>query len=68
MITCLYGGGPTEELLAGTALLNNLNESRLQLLNRRNVVCENTHLSGFSGDVDLDDSLRLVDGLLMPVS
>lgn len=53
----------TEELLAATALLNNLNESRLQLLNGRDVVCKNTHLAGFGGDVDLDDIGRLVDGL-----
>jgi hypothetical protein len=54
-------GGPTEELLAPTALLNDLNQSRLQLLNRRNVICENAHLSGFCWDIDLDNILRFVD-------
>jgi hypothetical protein len=52
-------------LFAAAALLNNLDESRLQLLDGRNMVCKNTHFTGFSGDVDLDDIGRLVDGLLM---
>jgi hypothetical protein len=47
----------TEELLASTTLLNNLNESRLQLLNGSNVVCEHTHFAGFRGNVDLDNIL-----------
>jgi hypothetical protein len=55
----------TEELFAAAALLNNLDESRLQLLDGRNMVCKNTHFTGFSGNVDLDDIGRLVDGLLM---
>lgn len=46
--------GHTEELLAGAALLHNLNETGLELLNRGNVVGEDTHLTGFGGDVDLD--------------
>lgn len=46
--------GRTEELLAGTTLLNDLNETGLELLNGGDVVGENTHLSGFGGDVDLD--------------
>lgn len=47
----------TEELLATTALLDDLDESGLQLLNGRYVVGKDTHLSGLSGDVDLDDIL-----------
>lgn len=43
-----------EELLVGTTLLNDLNKTRLQLLNGRNVVGEDTHFSGLGGDVDLD--------------
>lgn len=58
-------GGRTEELLGATGLLNNLNHTRLQLLNRGNVVGENTHLARLRGDVDLDDLLGLVDGLFM---
>jgi hypothetical protein len=46
--------GRTEKLLAGTALLNDLDETGLQLLNRGNVVGKNTHLSRLSGNVDLD--------------
>lgn len=46
--------GRTEELLVGTTLLNDLNKTRLQLLNGRNVVGEDTHFSGLGGDVDLD--------------
>lgn len=55
--------GRTEELLGTTSLLNNLNEAGLELLDRRNVVGENTHLTGLGGDVDLNDILRLVDRL-----
>ena len=55
--------GRTEELLGTTSLLNNLNEAGLKLLDRRNVVGENTHLTGLGGDVDLNDILRLVDRL-----
>ena len=58
-------GTRTEELLGAAGLLNNLNQTRLQLLNRGNVVGEDTHLAGLRGDVDLDDLLRLVDGLFM---
>jgi hypothetical protein len=54
----------TEELLAATALFDDLNQTRLQLLNRGNVVGEDTHFSGLGGNVDLDDILGLVDGLL----
>lgn len=52
----------TEELL-GTTLLNNLDQTGLQLLNRGNVVGKDTHLTALGGDVDLDDFLRLVDRL-----
>jgi hypothetical protein len=46
--------GRTEELLVGTTLLNDLNETGLELLNGGNVVGEDTHFSGLGGDVDLD--------------
>lgn len=55
----------TEELLAATTLLNDLNETGLQLLDGWNVVCKNTHLTRLGWDVDLDDICRLVDGLRM---
>ena len=54
--------GRTEETLAA-ALLNDLDDTGLQLLNRRDVVGEDTHLTGLGGDVDLDGILGLVDGL-----
>jgi hypothetical protein len=47
----------TEELLSTTALLNDLDQTGLQLLDRGNVVGENTHLTGLGGDVDLDNIL-----------
>lgn len=56
-------GKPTEVLLVATALLNDLDQTRLQLLNGRDVVGENTHVSGLGGQVDLDDILGLVEGL-----
>ena len=43
----------TEVLLGGTALLNNLDEARLQLLDGGNVVGKDTHLTGGGGEVDL---------------
>lgn len=46
--------GHTEELLASAALLQNLNETGLELLDGGDVVGENTHLTSFGGDVDLD--------------
>lgn len=54
-------GRRTEKLLAASVLLNNLNQSRLELLNRRDVVGEETHLSRLGGEVDLDDVLGGVD-------
>lgn len=53
------GIGRTEELLVGTALFHDLNETGLQLLDGGNVVGEDTHLTGLGGDVDLD-TVRLV--------
>lgn len=46
--------GHTEELLAGTAFLHDLNETGFELLNGGNMVGENTHLTGLGGDVNLD--------------
>lgn len=45
--------GHTEVLLVGTALLEDLNETGLELLDGGNVVGEDTHLTGGGGDVDL---------------
>ena len=45
--------GRTEVLLAGTALLEDLNETGLELLDGGNVVGEDTHVTGGGGDVDL---------------
>jgi hypothetical protein len=53
-----------EELLVGAGLLDDLNKTRLQLLDGSNVVGEDTHLTGLGGKVDLDDILGLVDGLV----
>lgn len=50
-----------EELLGATGLLNDLDQSWLELLDGWDVVGENTHLSGVGGDVDLDDILRVID-------
>lgn len=50
----------TEELLAAARLLDDLNETRLQLLDGWNVVGENTHLSGLGWDVDLHTVLSSV--------
>ncbi len=54
-----------EELLGGSGLLNDLDESWLELLDGWNVVGEDTHLSGVGGDVDLNDVLGGVDLLLV---
>lgn len=58
----------TEELLVTAGLLDDLDDTGLQLLDGRNVVGEDTHLAGLSGDVDLDDILRLVNGLRAAIS
>lgn len=57
-----HRGEHTEELLAA-ALLNNLNQTGLELLNGGHVVGQDTHLSRLGGQVDLDDILGLVEGL-----
>lgn len=44
----------TEELLAATGLLNNLNKTGLELLDGGNVAGEDTHLAGLCGNVHLD--------------
>ena len=48
----------TEELLAGTGLLDDLNETRLELLDGGNVVGEDTHLTGLGGNVHLNAVLE----------
>lgn len=53
----------TEVLLAATALLNDLDQTGLQLLDGGNVVGEDTHVTRLGGQVDLNDILGLVDGL-----
>jgi hypothetical protein len=53
----------TEELLAGTAFLDDFDQTGLQLLDGRDVVGEDTHLTGLGRNVDLDDILGSVDGL-----
>jgi hypothetical protein len=50
--------GRTEELLAGAGLLNDLNETRLELLDGGNVVGEDTHLTGLGGNVHLNAVLE----------
>ena len=44
----------TEKLFAATTLLNDLDQTGLQLFDRRYVLCENTHFSGLGREVDLD--------------
>ena len=44
----------TEELFAPSTFLDDFDKPWLQLLDRWNVVCEDTHLSGLGGDIDLD--------------
>jgi len=44
----------TEKLFAATTFLNDLDQAGLQLFDRWDVLCEDTHLSGFCCDVDLD--------------
>ena len=52
----------TEESLASSTLLDDLNESGLQLFDGRNVVGKDTHITRFSWDVDLD-TVYLVDSV-----
>jgi hypothetical protein len=54
----------TEKLLASSVLFDNFNETRLQLLDRRNMVCQDAHFSGLGWEIDLNHILRGVDGLL----
>ena len=53
----------TEEALAVATLLDDLDQTRLELLDGGHVVGQNTHLSGLGGNVDLDDILGLEDRL-----
>lgn len=53
----------TEKLLRAAALLNDLDNTGLELLNRGHVVGKNAHLARLGWDVDLNDVLGLVDGL-----
>ena len=43
-----------EELLVAAGLLDDLNQTRLQLLDGGDVVGEDTHITGLGGKVDLD--------------
>lgn len=52
--------GRTEVLLGSTALLNDLNETGLELLDGGNVVGKDTHVTGGSGDVDLGTEIAKV--------
>lgn len=54
----------TEVLLAAAALLDDLDQAGLELLNGRHVVGQHAHLAGLRRQVDLDDVLGLVDGLV----
>jgi hypothetical protein len=45
--------GRTEVLLGGAALLEDFDETGLELFDRGNVVGEDTHLTGGGGNVDL---------------
>ena len=56
-----------EELLGGALLLDDLDQSWLELLDGWDVVGEDTHLAGIGSDVDLDDILGGVDLLLAQV-
>ena len=58
---------PTEELFASTALLDDLNQPWLQLLNCGNVVGENTHLSRLGRYVDLHTKLDAVSRIALTV-
>lgn len=50
--------GRTEEALAAGTLLDDLHDAGPQLLDGWDVVGENTHVAGFSGNVDLDAMCR----------
>ena len=54
----------TEKLLALSSLvLNHLDDSRSERLDRRNVVGQDTHIAGCCGEVDLGDTGRREEGL-----
>lgn len=44
----------TEKLFASSLLLNDLDQARFQLFDRRDMLSENTHFSRFGGKIDLD--------------
>jgi len=46
-------------LLAAAALLDDLNKAGLQLLDRGNVVGEDTHISSLGGQVNLDAAVTV---------
>ena len=50
----------TEELFAPTSLLDDLNKARLQLLDGRDVLGQDTHIARFGWDVDLYTAWVLV--------
>lgn len=54
-----------EKLLVAAALLDNLNKAGLQLLDRRDVVGQDTHLAGFRGNVDLDAASEMASVLVL---
>lgn len=60
--------GHTDEGLGATALLDDLDDTRLKLLNGRDVVGKYTHFTRLGGKVDLDDVLRLEDSLVEVIS
>ena len=49
-----------EELLVAAGLLDDLDQTRLQLLDGRNVIGEDTHITGLGGKVDLDAAQSLM--------
>lgn len=61
-------GFRTEELLSAATFLNDLDQTGFQLLDGRNMVRKNTHLARLSGNVDLNDVLRLINGLRAAIS
>jgi hypothetical protein len=56
-------GRLTEKLLATVSIFDDFNQTRLQLLNRGNVVGKDAHLARFCWNIDLHDILRFVDRL-----
>jgi len=61
-------GRRTEILFAPATFLNNLNQARFQLLDRRNVLCQDTHVARFRRNIHLDavvDRQPLSEGSFM---